>query len=64
MGFILAWALATGSKPAWLQNLVLSFSAVASQMGGVALAFAFIATLGVQGMATKLILADDGLGLE
>lgn len=64
LGFILAWALATGSKPAWLQNLVLSFSAVASQMGGVALAFAFIATLGVQGMATKLILATTGWDLS
>ncbi|WP_286166858.1 ABC transporter permease subunit [Arthrobacter sp. AQ5-05] len=60
LGFILAWALATGSKPAWLQNLVLSFSAVASQMGGVALAFAFIATLGVQGLATQLILGLTG----
>lgn len=64
LGFILAWALATGSKPAWLQNLVLSFSAVASQMGGVALAFAFIATLGVQGMATKFILTMTGWDLS
>lgn len=60
LGFILAWALATGSKPAWLRNLVLSFSAVASQMGGVALAFAFIATLGVQGLATQMILGLTG----
>ncbi|WP_219844001.1 ABC transporter permease subunit [Arthrobacter sp. MYb227] len=63
-GFVLAWALATGSKPTWLQNLVLSFSAVASQMGGVALAFAFIATLGVQGLATKFIVAMTGWDLS
>ena len=64
LGFILAWALATGDKPAWLRNLVLSFSAVASQMGGVALAFAFIATLGVQGLATRIILSLTGWNLS
>lgn len=64
LGFILAWALATGSKPGWLQNLVLSFSAVASQMGGVALSFAFIATLGVQGLATQAILSLTGWDLS
>lgn len=63
-GFVLAWALATGSKPIWLQNLVLSFSAVASQMGGVALSFAFIATLGVQGLATQAILSLTGWNLS
>ncbi|MER8026228.1 ABC transporter permease subunit [Glutamicibacter protophormiae] len=64
LGLLLAWALATGRKPAWLQNLVLSFSAVASQMGGVALAFAFIATLGVQGFATQAILGLTGWDLS
>lgn len=64
LGFILAWALATGEKPGWLRNLVLSFSAVASQMGGVALAFAFIATLGVQGLATRIILSLTGWDLS
>lgn len=64
LGLLLAWALATGRKPAWLQNLVLSFSAVASQMGGVALAFAFIATLGVQGFVTQTILGLTGWDLS
>lgn len=64
VGLLLAWALATGRKPAWLQNLVMSFSAVASQMGGVALAFAFIATLGVQGLVTQLVLQLTGWDLS
>ncbi|GAA1405104.1 ABC transporter [Glutamicibacter uratoxydans] len=64
VGLLLAWALATGKKPAWLQNLVMSFSAVASQMGGVALAFAFIATLGVQGLVTQLVLQLTGWDLS
>ena len=64
LGLILAWALATSTRPQWLRNLVLSFSAVASQMGGVALAFAFIAAIGVQGMVTHVVLALTGWDLS
>lgn len=64
LGFILAWALATSERPKWLRNLVLSFSAVASQMGGVALAFAFIAAIGVQGLVTRMVLSLTGWNLS
>lgn len=55
LGMILAWALVTAEGPGWLRNLVSSFSALASQSGGVQLAYAFIAALGVQGMFTVLL---------
>lgn len=55
LGMVLAWALVTAEKPGWLKNLVSSFSALASQSGGVQLAYAFIAALGVQGLITMLL---------
>lgn len=51
-GLFLAWALLNAENPKWLKGLVNSFAAVASQSGGVQLAFAFIAALGAQGMIT------------
>lgn len=50
IGLAATWAITTLEHPAWLKNLSMSYSAVASQLGGVALAFAFIATLGTQGL--------------
>lgn len=50
LGLLLAWAVATTDRPRWLRDLTMSYSALASQLGGVALAFAFIATLGTQGL--------------
>ncbi|MHA2789972.1 ABC transporter permease [Corynebacterium sp. S7] len=55
VGLILAWALQNGRKPAWLNSLVNSFSALASQSGGVSLAYGFIALLGVQGILTVFL---------
>lgn len=55
VGVVLAWALQSGRKPAWLNALVNSFSALASQSGGVTLAYAFIALLGVQGLLTGFL---------
>lgn len=55
LGLALAWALHSAAKPAWLNSLVNSFSALASQSGGVNLAYAFIALLGVQGILTRLL---------
>lgn len=57
LGMVLAWALVTTEGPGWLKNLVSSFSALASQSGGVQLAYAFIAALGVQGLFTVVL--DD-----
>jgi len=55
LGVILAWALVSADGPRWLTSLVSSFSALASQSGGVQLAFAFVAMLGTQGMVTGWI---------
>ncbi|MGP6174488.1 ABC transporter permease [Corynebacterium sp. A21] len=54
-GLILSWALVTADRPGWLKGLVSSFSALASQSGGVQLAFAFVAALGTQGLITGMI---------
>jgi putative spermidine/putrescine transport system permease protein len=54
-GLLIAWGLLGEHGPEWLRNLVLSYSAMASQSGGVPLAFAFIATIGAQGLVTWLL---------
>ncbi len=54
-GTLLAYAAATATRPRWLRNLVSSFSGVAANMGGIVLAFAFIALIGPQGIATKAL---------
>jgi putative spermidine/putrescine transport system permease protein len=55
IGALLAYAAATATRPRWLRNLVTSFSGVAANLGGIPLAFAFLALLGRQGLLTKII---------
>lgn len=55
LGALLAYAAATAVRPRWLRNLVTSFSGVAANLGGIPLAFAFLALLGRQGLLTKII---------
>ncbi|VEI12855.1 ABC transporter permease [Trueperella bialowiezensis] len=55
LGVPLAWALQTARKPKWLTSLVNSFSALASQSGGVNLAYAFVALLGTYGIMTTAV---------
>lgn len=57
VGTLLAYAAATARRPKWLRSLVTSFSGVAANLGGIPLAFAFIALLGRQGLATKIFSA-------
>ena len=52
IGGLLAYAITTLERPRFLKKAVTTFSGVASQLGGVPLAFAFIAALGTQGMIT------------
>ncbi len=52
IGFFLAWAITLGHLPNWIRSAILSFSGVASNFGGVPLAFAFIATIGQVGIVT------------
>jgi putative spermidine/putrescine transport system permease protein len=51
-GFFLAWAITLGRLPGWMRSAVLSFSGVASNFGGIPLAFAFISTIGQVGILT------------
>ncbi len=61
IGLLLALTVRSLRRPAWLRPTLDSWSAVASQLGGVALAFAFIATIGAQGFLTKIL---KGFGIN
>ena len=61
-GFLLAYALTAGNLPRWLYPVTLTFAGVASNFAGVALAFAFISTLGRTGFLTVLL--RDLFGLD
>ncbi|MCS6992483.1 MAG: ABC transporter permease subunit [Anaerolineales bacterium] len=54
-GFFVAYAVTIGNAPRWMRNVILTFSGLAANFGGVPLAFAFIATLGRTGFITALL---------
>ena len=54
-GFFVAYAVTIGNAPRWMRNLIMTFSGLAANFGGVPLAFAFIATLGRTGFITALL---------
>ncbi len=62
IGVPLAYALATLRRPGWLRSGAVAFSGVAANLGGIPLAFAFLAALGTQGLVTK-ILRTGGIDL-
>jgi len=55
-GAVVAYALATASRTSLLRRAFTAFMSVLAQFGGVMLAFAFIATLGVNGLVTRLLM--------
>ena len=55
IGLVLALVVRDLRRPAWIAPATDAFSSVASQLGGVPLAFAFIATIGTQGLLTKAL---------
>ncbi len=59
-GALLAYAVVTGSPDGVLRRVVTSVCGVLAQFGGVTLAFAFIATLGISGVLS--IWLDEHLG--
>jgi putative spermidine/putrescine transport system permease protein len=61
IGVLLAFAVVNLRRPRWLRTFATSFGGVAANLGGVPLAFAFIAALGVQGLATKVL---NTIGLD
>jgi putative spermidine/putrescine transport system permease protein len=62
LGALLAWAVATGDPDGLLRRVVTSASGVLAQFGGVTLAFAFLATVGFEGLVT-VALREQGIDL-
>ncbi|MCW2759416.1 MAG: transporter permease [Nocardioidaceae bacterium] len=62
LGAVLAWLIVSSPPTSVFRRLVVSLSSVLAQFGGVALAFAFIATIGFQGVVTLWV--KDHLGLN
>jgi putative spermidine/putrescine transport system permease protein len=61
-GALLAWAVVTGRPDGMLRRVVTSASGVLAQFGGVTLAFAFLATVGFEGLVT-VWLRDRGIDI-
>jgi putative spermidine/putrescine transport system permease protein len=59
-GALLAWLIVTRPATSLIRRSVLSLCSVLAQFGGVALAFAFLATIGLNGVLT--LWAQDHLG--
>jgi putative spermidine/putrescine transport system permease protein len=62
-GALLAWAVVTGSPDGRLRRTVTAASGVLAQFGGVTLAFAFLATLGFEGIVTVVLRDSFGIDL-
>jgi putative spermidine/putrescine transport system permease protein len=54
-GFFVAYAITIGKAPGWMRNILMTFSGLAANFGGVPLAFAFIATVGRTGFITGFL---------
>jgi putative spermidine/putrescine transport system permease protein len=63
LGLALAVAVLRAKRGRLLRRLVLTASGVLANFGGVPLAFAFLATIGTQGVITALLTDTLGLGL-
>lgn len=59
VGSVLAYAIATGNPDGVVRRMMTSACGVLAQFGGVTLAFAFIATIGPEGLIT-IFLRDHG----
>lgn len=55
IGILLAAIAPSLTRPKWLRTFLDAWSAVASQLGGIPLAFAFISLLGTQGILTAAL---------
>jgi putative spermidine/putrescine transport system permease protein len=63
LGALLAYALVTAKPNGILRRMVTAASGVLAQFGGVTLAFAFIATIGLSGFVTVFLREDIGFDL-
>jgi putative spermidine/putrescine transport system permease protein len=55
IGTLVAIAVVSLDRMRGLRNLMVGYSAVAANLGGIPLAFAFVASLGMQGLYTKML---------
>ena len=62
LGGLLAWAVAEGNPDGLLRRAVVAGSGVLAQFGGVMLAFAFLATMGLNGLLTLFL--QEHLGID
>ncbi|WP_211294282.1 ABC transporter permease [Lentzea kentuckyensis] len=62
-GALLTWAIAVGRPEGMLRRIVVAGSGVLAQFGGVPLAFAFLATVGFEGLVTKFLRDNVGIDL-
>jgi putative spermidine/putrescine transport system permease protein len=62
LGALLAWAVWSGPREGPLRRGVTAAAGVLAQFGGVTLAFAFIATIGLSGVLTTFL--HDHLGID
>jgi putative spermidine/putrescine transport system permease protein len=60
-GALLAYLIVVRSPDSLLRRIVLSVSGVLAQFGGVTLAFAFLATLGISGVVTEMLQSLAGI---
>jgi putative spermidine/putrescine transport system permease protein len=61
IGALLAYAVATARPDGVLRRVVTAASGVLAQFGGVTLAFAFLATIGLQGLVTLFLQDTEGI---
>ena len=55
IGLAIAYAAIREGTPGWIRGSLTTFAGVAANFGGIPLAFAFIATLGIQGVVTSFL---------
>lgn len=63
IGAVLCWALAALPERGPLRRVIDAASSVLAQFGGVMLAFAFIATIGIQGIVTVILREQFGVDI-
>ncbi|WP_059014316.1 ABC transporter permease subunit [Mycobacterium sp. M26] len=63
LGALLSWLVVSSPPTSLLRRVVLSLCSVLAQFGGVALAFAFLATIGLNGVLTVWVFDRFGFNL-
>ncbi|OBG80826.1 ABC transporter permease [Mycobacterium sp. NS-7484] len=64
LGAVLAWLIVSSPQASMLRRAVLALCSVLAQFGGVALAFAFLATIGLNGVLTLWVSEHLGWDLS